>query len=253
MSLRPFLWLPLLLVCTAPRAAELTVSAAASLSEAFGAIASGYQHAYPQTRVMLNVGASGLLLQQVARGAPVDVLAVADRQTMDQAERLDLLLPGSRAEFAKNTLVLVVPASTQRVIYDLSDLLGADFRRVAIGNPDAVPAGRYAQDALRAAGLWPRLQDRLVGTQNVRQALAYATRGEVEAAFVYRSDVHQADERVSVALEVALEPLPVYPIAILRNSNKLEQARRFLAYVRSPAGQALLQRQGFVTPTEARP
>jgi molybdate transport system substrate-binding protein len=248
---RPLSILLLLLLCTSARAEELVVSAAASLNQAFTEIAQGYQQAHPQTKVVLNFAASGLLLQQIGKGAPVDVLAVADQQTMDSAQKQGLLTPGSRSNFAGNALVLIVPRHSKTQLTRLEDLLGEGIKRVAVGNPDAVPAGRYAQSALEAAGLWQGIQPRLIATQNVRQALAYAARGEVEAAFVYSSDVEAALDKVRVAFAVPLAEPPVYPMATIRSSQKQTEAKRFQDFVRSETAQAILLKHGFIRLAEA--
>src|SRR5690606_14296823 len=187
---RPLILLALSLLCVgAPaQAAELTVSAAASLTGAFQDIARAYQARHPEVRVRLNLGGSGALLQQIAKGAPVDVFATADQETMDLAAQQRLIEPASRRDFARNALVLVVPADSSHRIDSLAALARPDIRRIALGNPASVPAGRYANEALRAAGLGEALRNRVIHTQNVRQSLAYVARGEVDAGFVYATD-----------------------------------------------------------------
>ncbi|WXL24279.1 molybdate ABC transporter substrate-binding protein [Ectopseudomonas mendocina] len=242
----------LMLLCSSAQAGELMVSAAASLNQAFSEIASAYQQTHPHTQVLLNFAASGVLLQQVAKGAPVDVLAVADQQTMDSAEQQGLISPGSRVDFAGNALVLIVPQGVTDNPSTLKDLLAGGVKRIAIGNPDAVPAGRYAQTALESAGLWQGIQPLLINTQNVRQALAYAAQGEVDAAFVYSSDVKEAAGKVSVAFAVPLAAPPLYPMATVRSSQQQDEAARFQAFVGSEQGQAILQKHGFIRMAEVR-
>jgi molybdate transport system substrate-binding protein len=241
-----FRFLLLMLCCGSVQASELLVSAAASLNQAFTEIAREYESAHPETQVVLNFAASGLLLQQIAKGAPVDVLAVADQQTMDAAQQQKLITAQTRRDFAGNALVVVVSQASALTLKGLKDLQGAGISRIAIGNPDAVPAGRYAQSALEKAGLWSALQERLIGTQNVRQALAYAARNEVDAAFVYRSDISTAANKVREAFEVHL-PVPVrYPLATVRSSPNQVEAQRFEYFVRSVQGQHILRSHGFV-------
>ncbi|MDG9922975.1 MULTISPECIES: molybdate ABC transporter substrate-binding protein [unclassified Pseudomonas] len=244
--LRSICFLVLLLAGCPAMAGDLTVSAAASLTDAFREIAEHYQAEHKDTRVLLNFGASGALLQQVAKGAPVDVFASADQQSMDRAQQMGLVRQAARHDFAGNALVLVVPSDSTRNLARLDDLLAAD--RVAIGNPDSVPVGRYAMQALQAAGLWPQLQPKVVGTQNVRQSLDYVARGEVDAAFVYRTDARSMPDKVRVALEVPLAQAIRYPIAPIAQSEAAEQAVDFVDYVLSPAGQAVLARHGFLRP-----
>ena len=246
--------LVLLLLCLLPGfsggvlAAELTVSAAASLTGALRDIARDYQSLHPEVRVLLNVGGSGALLQQIAKGAPVDVFASADQETMDQAAGQNLIESASRRDFARNALVLVVPRDSTLHLARLADLAQPGVERFALGNPASVPAGRYAVRALEAAGLRSALQDKMIHTQNVRQALDYVARGEVAAGFVYATDARAMPERVTVAFPVPLDTAIRYPVARTRDSAQAAEAGRFIDYLLSPAGQAILARHGFDLP-----
>ena len=233
---------------TAAQAGDVTVSAATSLTSAFQEIARAYEAAHQGSKVLLNFGASGALLQQLAKGAPVDVFASADQETMDQAASQQLLAEGTRVDFARNRLVLVVPADSRLQLQQLGDLQHPGIGRIAIGNPASVPAGRYAQRALQAAALWSPLQARLIDTQNVRQALDYVARGEVDAAFVYATDALLLPAKVRVALVVPLDEPIRYPLAQTAESGNAAGAQDFIEQVLSPAGQAVLARHGFLRP-----
>jgi molybdate transport system substrate-binding protein len=229
-------------------ATEVTVSAAASLGNAFREIASAFEAANPYTKVSLNLGASGALLQQIAKGAPVDVFASADQETMLQAEQQQLVRTGARANFASNALVVVVPHDAPAVPKALADLAAAEVRRIAIGVPASVPAGRYTKAALEKAGVWPAIEPKAIGAQTVRQALDYVARGEVDAGFVYATDAALLPGKVAVAFVVPTETPVIYPIAPLAAAGHPAAARRFVAYVLSPPGQAVLARHGFGKP-----
>lgn len=232
----------------AAQAAEITVSAAASLTNAFREIAIAYEAAHPDARVLLNFGASGALLQQMAKGAPVDVFASADRQTMDAAHRQGLLAAGTSRTFARNALVLITPVGGPRALRRIEDLTRPELGRIAIGNPASVPAGRYARHALEHAKLWDRVREKTITTQNVRQSLDYVARGEVDAGFVYATDAAVMKDRVAVAFTVRTEEPVLYPIAVTAGSAKRDEARRFVDFVTSPDGQAVLARHGFQQP-----
>jgi molybdate transport system substrate-binding protein len=236
------------LAAGAVQAAELTVSAAASLGNAFREIGTAFEAAHPGTIVQLNFGASGGLLQQIAHGAPVDVFASADAETMDEAERRRLVDPASRADFASNALVVVVPRNAPVAPKTLADLAGPAVRRIAIGVPASVPVGRYAKAALEKAGLWPALAGKTIGAQSVRQALDYVARGEVDAGFVYATDAALLPDKVRVALVVPTVTAVRYPIAAVTASRSADAAR-FIAFVRSHAAQATLRRHGFDLPS----
>lgn len=229
-------------------AGEITVSAAASLTNAFKEVAQRFEQQHPGSKVLLNFGASGALLQQMAKGAPVDVLASADQDTMDQAAQQGLILTSGRRNFARNTLVVVVPAGSALPLRGLQDLTQPAVQRVAIGNPASVPVGRYSQRALEAAQLWRAVQAKAVRTQNARQSLDYVARGEVEAGFVYHTDARAQASKVRVAFTVPLADVIHYPIAPAAHAAHTVEARQFVNYVLSPAGQAILARHGFLNP-----
>jgi molybdate transport system substrate-binding protein len=230
------------------QAADLTVSAAASLSNALRELAPAFEARHPGTKLLLNFAASDALLAQIAKGAPVDVFAAADQESMDRAEAQGLLAKGSRRNFASNTLVLVTPSQGGLALQTLADLRQPAVRRIALGKPEGVPAGRYAKAALQAAQLWEALEPKAVYAQNVRQALDYVARGEVEAGLVYASDALAQKDKVQARFGVAT-PAPIsYPAAAIAGSAKAEAAGQFLAYLLSPAGQAVLARHGFLAP-----
>ena len=229
-------------------AAELTVSAAASLTNAFRDIAQGYEAQHPGTKVLLNFAGSGALLQQIAKGAPVDVFASADQETMDRAEKQGLVMAADRKDFVRNTLVLVVPTDAKTLPTRLADLAQPGITRVAIANPASVPVGRYAQTALEAAKLWTALQAKAINTQNVRQSLDYVARGEVDAGFVYATDAAIMKDKVKVAFEVPLQTTILYPIAKTVASTKAAEATSFINYLATPAAQAILGKYGFAKP-----
>jgi molybdate transport system substrate-binding protein len=226
-------------------AAELTVSAASSLSNAFTEIAHAFEAKHPGDKVTLNLAASDVLLRQIEQGAPADVFASADETTMDRGVERKLVDAASRRDFARNTLVVIV-AHGAKAPSALSQLARQNnYEHIAIGNPDSVPAGSYAKQALIDAGLWDALQGQIVPTQNVRQALDYVARGDAQAGFVYATDAAIQKEKVSVALTVPTSSPVRYPIAIVANSAHAALARSFVEFVASAEGQALLRQYGF--------
>ena len=232
----------------ATMAGDLTVSAAASLTNAFKDIAQSYEAQHPGTKVLLNFGASGALLQQMAKGAPVDVFASADQETMDRAQKEGLVNAADRKDFVRNKLVLIVPVDAKTVPANLNDLTQAAYARVAIANPASVPVGRYSQTALEAAKLWPAMQAKAINTQNVRQSLDYVARGEVDAGFVYATDAAIMKDKVKVAFVVPLETTILYPIAKTAASSNAADATSFINYLATPAAQDILGKYGFAKP-----
>ncbi len=236
------------LAASAANAADLTVSAAASLSSAFREIAAAWEARNPGDRVLLNFAASGTLLQQIDKGAPVDVFAPADRETMDHAQAKHLVDASARRTFAQNALVVVVPTASAQALSSLADLKRESVRRIAIGDPRSVPAGRYARTALRTAGTGEALAPKWIQAQSVRQVLDYVARGEVDAGFVYATDAAIMKDRVRVAFEVPLDEPVHYPIAPVAASTNPAAARSFIDFVVGAQAQQILARYGFANP-----
>lgn len=229
-------------------AADLTVSAAASLSNAFKELQPLFEAQHPDTKLQLNFGASGALLQQIAKGAPVDVFASADQETMDQAQAQSLVKAAERRNFVSNTLVVVVTSDAKVVPKAVTDLAQPAYARIAIGLPASVPVGRYTQAVLQKAGLWGAVEPRMIGASNVRQALDYVARGEVDAGFVYATDAALMPDKVKLALTVPTETPILYPIAPVAASGNAAAAQKFVAFVLSPPAQAVLAKYGFGRP-----
>ena len=229
-------------------AEELTVSAAASLTNAFPEIGQIFEKQHPGTKVIFNFAASGPLLQQIAQGAPVDVFASADQKTMDQAQEKGLMVPASRKNFVSNTLVLIVPQDSKLAVSGLKDLAKPEVKRVGLGNPASVPVGRYTKEALTQAGLWEALQPKLIMGESVRQVLDYVSRGEVDAGFVFATDAAIAKGKVKTVAEVQGHQPIVYPVALVAASQKQGLGQEFLNLLASPEGMAILTKYGFGKP-----
>jgi len=230
------------------QAAELTVSAASSLTNAFKEAGQAFETRRPGTKVLFNFGASDVLAQQIAKGAPVDVFASADQEAMDKAQARKSIVDGSRRNFAANSLVVIVPADSSLPLKSLGDLQQANVKRIALGNPASVPFGRYAKHALDAQKLWPALESKAIYAQNVRQALDYVARGEVDAGFVYATDAAVQKDKVRVALSVPVDVPITYPIGLVAGGPQPAQARQFVDFLLSPAGQMILAKYGFLKP-----
>lgn len=238
----------LVLVQAAPaQAEEIVVSAAASLTNAFDAIKMSFEKAHPGIRVVPNYGASGALLRQMENGAPVDVFASADQKTMDEAAAKGLIDAGTRKNFVRNSLVLVVPGDSRLVVKSEKDLALPGVARISLGNPEIVPAGRYAKESLLAAGFWDSLQPKYIFGNNVRQVLDYVSRSEVDAAFVFATDAMQAGARVRVVCEADGKTPALYPVAVVASGRK-PAAKSFVDYLLSAEGQRILGSFGFKKP-----
>jgi molybdate transport system substrate-binding protein len=225
---------------------EITVSAAASLKNAFEEMGKGFAGKHPGMKVRFNIAGSGDLQRQIEAGAPVDVFASAAAREMDALEQKGLILPGTRHNFIGNALALIQPAAGM-VIGSFADLTRADVQRIAIGNPERVPAGMYARETLQYLKLWEAIKDRLIFGESVRQVLDYVTRGEVDAGMVFSSDAIVGGKgiRVIQTAPQGSHRAIVYPIAVVRGTKSEEAAKGFVQFVLTEEGQAILRKYGF--------
>lgn len=229
-------------------AADVTVSAAASLTNAFKEIGAAYEKDHPGDKVLFNFAASDPLVQQIAKGAPVDVFASADQDAMDKAEGLKLLAARTRKNFVANTLVLITPVNSKHAIKGLNDLQQPAITRITLGNPASVPVGRYTRNALEQAKLWSVVEPKAIYGTSVRQSLDYVARGEVDAGFVYATDAAVQKDKVAVVATIPTTTPVTYPIALIEKGPQVEAGRRFIAYVMAPGAQAVLAKYGFSRP-----
>lgn len=231
--------------------AELVVSAAASMRDVLREAAALYHEKNPGVTVLSNFGGSGMLEQQIRQGAAVDVFISAGTEEMDALARDGLVEAGSRRMLASNALVLAVPAGRADGVRGFADLAGAG--RVAMGAPASVPAGAYALATLRALGVWGAVEGKVVYTADVRQALAYAERGEVDAALVYRTDALRAPRvRVVAVAPPGSHPPILYPAAVTTGSHDPAEAARYLEFLTGPEAAAIFRRFGFAPPPGPR-
>ena len=226
---------------------ELLVSAAISMKNAFEEIGRVYEATNRDVKVSFNFGASGDLARQVESGAPVDVFVSASITEMEDLDRKGLILGETRVNFASNRLVLVVPAGSGLKVTSFVDLQKLEVKKIAMGNPKTVPAGRYAEEVLRHYGVMDSLRERLVFAENVRQVLDYVARGEVDAGVVYVTDAMTRPKEVNVvamAPEGSHKPI-LYPIAVIKGTKQESAARGLVSLVMSQEGRKILEHYGF--------
>jgi molybdate transport system substrate-binding protein len=226
--------------------AEARIYAAASLTDVVGAIAKRFE-ASRKSRVVAGYGASNTLAQQLHEGAEPGVFISASAEWVDKLESWGLIEAGTRVELAGNALVVIVPKGATDVPASLSGLADPGYARIALADPVAVPAGKYAKSALEKAGLYESLKGRVVAAQDVRTALAYVERGEAPAGIVYATDA-AASAKVDVAFRVPpeLHPKIVYPMVIVKGAN--ERTRELYEFLLTPEARAELTKAGFTEP-----
>ena len=227
-------------------AENLTVSAAISLKDAFDEIGNAFQ-ARTGKKINFNYGASGALQQQIENGAPVDVFASAGSLQMDELAKREIIDAAARRDFARNSLVLIVPTTSKLSLKSFYDLAKPEVQKIAVGNPKTVPAGQYAEESLAKMNLNNALQTKLISAENVRQVLDYVVRGEVDAGIVYATDAQAAKDSVKVAAtadENSHSPI-LYPLAIIKDSKQKQAAQEFEDFVLRAEGQNILHKYGF--------
>ena len=224
---------------------ELTVSAAISLKDALDEISHLYTAEHPGTDVHFNLGGSGTLQRQIEQGAPVDIFISASPKEMDSLESQGLLLPDTRKDLVRNSVVLIVPAGSTGVS-GFQDLTKAAVKTVAVGEPQTVPAGKYAQEVLTHLGIYDQLKPKLVLAKDVRQVLTYVETGNADAGIVYATDAKISKKVTVVASAPAGSHSPVvYPGAVIKDSKNVAGAKAFLKFLGGEEAQAVFQKYGF--------
>jgi len=228
------------------RAADVTVSAAASLSDALTKIGADFQ-AQTGVRVQFNFGASSTLARQIEEGAPADIFFSADAAQMNRLAKRGLIDPATRKDLLGNSLVVVVPVNSNLQITSASDLTNATVKQIALADPKAVPAGVYAKAWLKKLYLWPAIESKIVPTENVRAALAAVAAGNADAGIVYKTDA-AISKHVKIAYEIPRAEAPGirYPIALVKGSKEPEAAKKFLDYLSSKEAGQVFTRYGFL-------
>ncbi len=232
----------------------LTVSAAISLSNALEAIATAYAGAGGGP-LRFNFAGSNVLARQLVNRAPADLFISADAAQMDVAAQGGAIDNASRIDLVGNRLAVITrsPSQGSPAIHRLDDLLRPDVKRIALGDPAAVPAGVYAREYLKAAGRWAQLESKVVPVANVRAALTVVENGSADAAIVYETDAGLATTAITAFVVLdANAPRIVYPAAIVAHTRQPEAARRFLTFLRASAAGAIFRRFGF-TPLATTP
>lgn len=235
--------------------ARLTIWAASSLTDVLPEIAAAFvQSGNGSVETTFSFDGSSRLARQIEAGAPADLFVSADGRWMDYLAERERIVESTRVDLLENRLVVVVPKERAEPPADLRDLATERFARIAVAG-EQVPAGRYAEAALRHHGVLGALAPRFVRASNVRGALAYAAAGEVDAAIVYRSDaIAEPRVREAFAFDEAAHPAIVYPAAVTRHAAQAEMARHFLEFARSDRARAIFREAGFEVPgPEASP
>lgn len=230
----------------------LTVSAAISLTESLEAIGKAYTSS-GRGAVRFNFAGSNVLARQIVNGAPADLFVSADEEQMNVVEKAGKLVPGTRVDLLRNQLAIVALPERAALVREQFPRAAPEIRRLAIGDPAAVPAGVYARQYLEKQGIWASFESRIVPTTNVRAALTAVETGAADAAIVYVSDAAVAREAiVAFVVPESQSPKIVYPAAIVSSTQNRASAADFLAFLRGPAASAIFTQHKFTPLAPAR-
>lgn len=224
-------------------AGELNLSVAASLRETINELSDVFEKKYPGVKILRNFGASGALAKQIEQGAPADLFISANTEWVVYLKDRKLVEPATIGTFAYNALVFA--GTTKLPVSGMKDL--AKLRQIAIGSPRSVPAGEYAMESFKAAGIDKELAGKLVMAKDVREAMKYAELGEVDGALVYRTDALLLGKQAKILFTVpeGLHDRVTYPLALTVAGTKKRDAVEFLRFLKSAEARKVLEKYGF--------
>ncbi|MGG1519693.1 molybdate ABC transporter substrate-binding protein [Paenibacillus oryzisoli] len=225
---------------------ELTISAAASLTDAMKEIAANYEKQHANIKLNFNFGASGALQQQIEQGAPADLFFSAAAKNMKDLVDKGLIDTAQQKSLLLNELVLVVPADGKVAATKVEDLTADNIKHVAVGEPQTVPAGTYAKEALTNAKLWDTLQNKIVQGKDVRQVLTYVESGNAEAGFVYKTDALTSKQvKIAGTIDPKTYKAVEYPAGIVKATKHGKETGDFYTYLQSKEALDVFVKFGF--------
>ena len=227
---------------------QIIVAAAADLAPALEELGRVFEQSH-STKVVFSFGSRGMLAKQIETGAPRDVFASANSDYIDELDKKGLILPGTRALYARGRIVLWTTKDSPLKLDKIADLVRPEVKRIAIANPEHAPYGVVAQEALQKAGIWEAVQSRIVFGENVRQALQFAQTGNVDVAIVAMSLAKASDGRWLLVPQELHRPLD-QALAVIRGTKQERAAREFASFINSPPGREIMNKYGFTAPGE---
>lgn len=224
---------------------ELLVSAGVALKNVFTELGGNFDKKN-NVKTSFNFAASGQLMAQVENGAPVDLFAVPSITDMESLEKKNFIEPKTKVIFARTSLVLVQNNNAKYMIKTVEDLTKQEIKKIAMGNTETMPGGKYAKQALEYYNIYESLKEKIIFGENIRQVLDYVSRNEVDAGFVFLTDA-LTDKKVHKVLDLpekSHKPI-IFPIAVIKSSKNIEMAKKFIEFVSSKEGKQVLKKYGF--------
>ena len=230
----------------APKPVELNISAAVSMKDALAEIQTNYQKKAPHVKLVYNLGASGSLQKQIEQGATADIFISAAPKQMNELAAKNLVINATRKNLLENKLVLIVPKDSTLSISKLEDLQNDTVKQISIGETKVVPAGQYAEQALKNLGVWEKIQSKIVFAKDVRTVLTYVDTGNVDAGLVYKTDAAGKKVKILATAPDGSHAPIIYPAAVLTGTKNQKAAEEFLSYLAGPEGKSVFEKHGFV-------
>ncbi|MGD9780047.1 molybdate ABC transporter substrate-binding protein [Methanomethylovorans sp.] len=229
---------------------QINVAAAASLTEAFTDIEKEFEAENSNIDIVYNFAASGTLRTQIeAAPETADVFASAAQDQMDMLASKGFIYNDTREDFVENSLVMITPSGNALGLIGMQDLTKTEVEKISMGNPDTVPAGKYAKEGLTNAGLWDNVSRKTLLAENVKQALVYVETGEAEAGFVFSTDASSAKNgSIEVIASVPVTTPITYPIAVVSATQHKDDSQMFIDFVTGEKGKSILEQYGFSIP-----
>lgn len=225
---------------------ELTISAAASLEDAFKEIKPLFEAEHKNIKLFFNFGGSGALQKQIIQGAPVDLFFSAAEDKYDELVEKGIIDENQGIDKLANTLVLIIPKESKNSIEGFNNLANLGNGKLALGTPEAVPAGNYGKQTLEHLGLWDQVQGNIVFAKDVRQVLTYVETGNVDAGLVYKTDALTSD-KVKVVAEANSEshaPI-IYPVGMIKNTKHMKETELFYQFIQDKKAAEVFVKYGF--------
>lgn len=223
---------------------ELTISAAASLKEAMADIEPLFKNKYSNITLTFNYGSSGSLQEQIEQGAPADLFISAGQKQMTALVDGGFILDGSNKNLVQNSLVLVGPSDT--TITSLNEINSDSVTHIAMGEPDSVPAGKYAKEVLTNSNLLTQIESKLVYAKDVKEVLSWATSGNADVGFVYLSDAISSNSaKIIETIDESLHSPITYPVGVIKESKNIDAAKDFENFLFSDEAAKIFEKYGY--------
>ncbi|HZG14318.1 MAG TPA: molybdate ABC transporter substrate-binding protein [Candidatus Bathyarchaeia archaeon] len=230
---------------------ELYILAAASLSDALKELKPLYESTHEGISLVTTFGSSGTLQQQIEQGAPADVFFSAGAPQMEALVTKGLVAKEQQMNLLTNELVLIVPKDAPATVTSVEDISNPELKKVAIGQPQTVPAGKYAQQSMMNLGVWENIQDKIIFAKDVRQVLTYVETGNVEAGFVYKTDALSSGRiRIAATADPATHQPIVYPLGIVKSTRHGKEAEAFYQWLQGEEAKRVFAKYGFAAPSQ---